>query len=413
MNIKLKLAVAIATAVVPASAMAESLDSFIHTSIANNNKVKSLAIDVDTAKLGISKSDLYYLPTVTAVTTASETFKKQKTGKIDFKKNREFNEQLNANALIWSDNVTGRRGVAKNQYNASMLDLAVQSQNISAQITTTAYAIRVYENLIKTGEDVLKKAHSIKKGIGRKVNGGLAKKSDLTTANVLLVEMENAILATKMKINQLKLTLEQVSGMSYPKNLVINDGDIEKLITDHVTTDVKNNINLRKKAIEKNISRGNVSNATNFINISVQAKTKYDMSKSVFDGKDSQIGLNVTLNLFDPSSYWKKKVAANKLSSASLEYDQLFNDLKIKVLSQESILKANNALMASERNSVAIKQKLIKQRQNEYEINVTSLYELIQSWNSYYSSMQQMSDTKVTLINTIMSIKTATGKVGY
>ncbi|MGR5365892.1 TolC family protein [Photobacterium damselae] len=411
MSSKLKLLVALVATALPVSTFAETLDSFVHSSITSNNKIKVLAVQAETAKLGVHKSDFYFLPSVTALTTANENFKKQKNGDYDFKKNRTIEEQLNMSSLLWSDNVSKQSDIATKQYQVALLNLATESQNITAKIKTTAYSIKIYEDLIQTGETILKRAHSIQRNIKQKVDGGLAKGSDLTTANVLLAEMENAILATKMKINQLKLSLEQVSGSKVPSDLIVTNQEVNSLIDDAVKTDVSGNIELRKKALEKDISRLSVSTATNLVDVSLQAKAKYDIDNRTFEGKDSQVGLNVSLNLFDPSTYWKRKAAVNKLRASVLEYDQLYHDLKINVQSQETILSANMALMDSEKHSVSIKKKLIKQRQDEYEINVTSLYELIQSWNSYYTSMQQLSDTKVTLVNTIMSIKTATGSV--
>ncbi|UKA04480.1 TolC family protein [Photobacterium damselae] len=411
MSSKLKLLVALVVTALPVSTFAETLDSFVHSSITSNNKIKVLAVQAETAKLGVHKSDFYFLPSVTALTTANENFKKQKNGDYDFKKNRTIEEQLNMSSLLWSDNVSKQSDIATKQYQVALLNLATESQNITAKIKTTAYSIKIYEDLIQTGETILKRAHSIQRNIKQKVDGGLAKGSDLTTANVLLAEMENAILATKMKINQLKLSLEQVSGSKVPSDLIVTNQEVNSLIDDAVKTDVSGNIELRKKALDKDISRLSVSTATNLVDVSLQAKAKYDIDNRTFEGKDSQVGLNVSLNLFDPSTYWKRKAAVNKLRASVLEYDQLYHDLKINVQSQETILSANMALMDSEKHSVSIKKKLIKQRQDEYEINVTSLYELIQSWNSYYTSMQQLSDTKVTLVNTIMSIKTATGSV--
>ena len=146
MSTKLKALVAVMLSVLPASAMAQSLDSFIHTSVTENNKIKVLAVQADTAKLGIKKSDLYFLPSVTATTHASENFKKQKNGSFDFKKNRTIDEQLNISSLLWSDNIGKQSDIAGKQYQIALLNLAAESQNITAKIKTTAYSIKIYED---------------------------------------------------------------------------------------------------------------------------------------------------------------------------------------------------------------------------------------------------------------------------
>ncbi|PSV00887.1 TolC family protein [Photobacterium kishitanii] len=385
------------------------LNQFITDSIKSSDKVHSLELLANNDQINQRSEEMYYIPTIKAGVVASTNFKKDKKGKLDFNGNKAVSQTFDLRTTLWSDSVSDRIGLADDRFGASKSDVLIQKNNIKAQLTTTLYSIKLYEDLIKEGKIILTKAENINKNIIKKVDGGLAKSSDKTTSKVLLSEMDNAILATSMKIKQLKLSAEQVSGMKYPTDIRITDGEIAALISTTPSSTIENNYELQKKSFAKDMSRRSVGLADSWIGVDAYARTKYDVLNTELQGKDTEFGIQVNIDIFDPSKFWKKRTAANQYKSESYSYDQMRNDLAIGLESQKSILKSNIALLESEKESIKIKRKLIRERQNEYEINVTSLYELIQSWNSYYTAVQQMTDTKVTILNTIMSIKVMTG----
>lgn len=398
------------------SAFAADLESYIQESISGSYRIKSLEAQANVERIRQEQEDKFYLPSLKIDHTTKMHMEDapapegvQGIGGIRPWENRVHESNVNLRSNIWRDNHNDVYDMLSAKTEAADFNVEIQKSNIRAQITTSVYNIYLYEKLIKVGEDILAKAKAIDTDIKDKVEGGLAKASDGTTAQVLITDMDNAILATKLKIKQLKLALEQVSGIPYPETMDINPKDVVTLLSKTPNTNIDNNKALLKKSMEVKAASKAIDATDNWISVDLYAKTKADnLTVSRFD---SEVGVMVTMDIFNPSSYWKEKTSTSQYQAEQYMLDQMNEDLLLSLESQLSILDSNRKLLHSQNESIAIKKDLIAERQNEYQINVTSLYELIQAWNGYYSAIQQKTDTEATLVNTLLSIDVLTGEI--
>ncbi|KDM90963.1 TolC family protein [Photobacterium galatheae] len=387
-----------------------SLNDYIEQSIGNSFRIKSLMSQYDVEKIRLEQEDKYYLPSF-KIDHTTKTHMEDGPEEVGINPwdNRKHESNVNLRSNIWRDNHNDVYSMLASKADAAGMNVDIEKSNIRAQITTSVYNISLYESLIREGEDILAKAKKIDADIRDKVKGGLAKASDSTTAEVLITDMENAILATKLKIKQLRLNLEQVSGIPYPKDMAVDLTTVDALIGKKAVGDVQNNKSLRKKALEVQAANKAIDTADNWMSVDLYAKTKAD--NLTLSRSESEVGIMVTLDLFNPANYWKDKTATSQYKSEQYMLDQMREDLKLSLESQLSILDSNRRLLESQEASITIKRDLIQERQNEYQINVTSLYELIQAWNGYYLAIQQKTDTEATLVNTMLSIDVLTGDI--
>lgn len=393
------------------SAIADtSLNDYINQSITGNYRIKSLEAQHDVEKTRWEQEDQFYLPTFTIDhTTKTHMMDGQEQVGIRPFDNRAHESNVNLRSNIWRYNHEHVQSMLGSKADAAGMNVDIEKSNIRAQITTAAYNIYLYERLIAEGEQILEKAKIIDRDIRRKVKGGLAKASDQTNAEVLINDMESAILATKLKIKQLHLNLEQVSGVPYPKDMQVSPKDVHSLIYKTPTASIQNNKALIKKSLDVQAASQSIAAADNLLSVDLYAKTKAD--DLTFNRMESEVGVMVTMNLFNPATYWKEKTSAFQHSSEKYMLDQMHADLALNLQSQLSILDSNHKLLSTQIESIEIKNELIRERQNEYQINQTSLYELIQAWNGYYTAIQMKTDTEATLVNTMLSIDVLTGEI--
>ncbi|MCY9861138.1 TolC family protein [Vibrio coralliirubri] len=387
-----------------------SLNDYIDQSISDNYRIKSLQAQHDLEKTRWDQEDQFYLPSFSIDhTTKTHMMDGQEQVGIRPFDNRAHESNVNLRSNIWRDNHQDVQKMLGSKADAAGMNVEIEKSNIRAQITTSAYNIYLYERLIAEGELILEKARVIDRDIRRKVKGGLAKASDQTNAEVLINDMESAILATKLKIKQLHLNLEQVSGVPYPKDMQLAPKDVHSLIYKTPSSGIESNKALVKKSLDVQAANQSIDAADNWMSVDLYAKTKAD--DLTFSRMDSEVGVMVTMNLFNPASYWKEKTSAYQHSSEKYMLDQMHADLALSLQSQLSILESNHRLLSTQIESISIKDELIKERQNEYQINQTSLYELIQAWNGYYTAIQMKTDTEATLVNTMLSIDVLTGEI--
>lgn len=387
-----------------------SLNDYIDQSIGNSYRIKSLMSQHDVEKIRLEQEDKYYLPSF-KIDHTTKTHMEDGRDEVGINPwdNRGHESNVNLRSNIWRDNHSDVYSMLESKADASGMNVEIEKSNIRAQVTTSVYNIFLYESLIREGEDILDTAKKIDADIRNKVKGGLAKASDRTTAEVLITDMENAILATKLKIKQLRLNLEQVSGIPYPEDMKIDIAAVDALIGKTNIGDINSNKSLRKKALEVQAANKSIDTADNWLSVDLYAKTKAE--DLTFNRTDSEVGIMVTMDIFNPSNYWKEKTETSQYMSEQYLLDQMREDMKLSLESQLSILDSNRRLLDSQEDSIKIKKDLIKERQNEYQINVTSLYELIQAWNGYYLAIQQKTDTEATLVNTMLSIDVLTGEI--
>jgi outer membrane protein TolC len=385
-----------------------SLDDYIQDSIDGSYRIKSLEAAHQVELLRAEQEEKYYLPSFKVDHTTKTNTMDNPIG-IKPWDSREHESNVNLRSNIWRDNHDEVYSMLSTKADASAMNVNIQKSNIRAQITTAVYSIFLYENLIREGEEILTKAKQIDSDIKNKVKGGLAKASDATTAEVLITDMENAILATRLKIKQLRLNLEQVSGVPYPEDMVVDMKSVNTLLAKIPKKSIDNNKTLLKKSLETKAKSLSIGASENWVSVDVFAKTK--ANNLTFDRSETEVGVMVTMDLFNPANYWKEKSSTAQYSAERYMLDQMQSDLKLSLESQLSILESNQRLLASQEQSIDIKRSLIKERQNEYQINVTSLYELIQAWNGYYLANQQKADTETTLVNTMVSIDVLTGDI--
>ena len=387
-----------------------SLSDYINQSVEHNYRIKSLNSQHDAEKVRLEQEDKFYLPKLSIDHTTKMHMMDgaEKMGIRPFD-NRVHESNVNLRSTIWRDNHVDVYGMLSSKADAAGINVEIEKSNIKAQITTAVYSIFLYENLVKEGEEILKTAKNIDKDISRKVKGGLAKASDSTTAEVLINDMDNAILATKLKIKQLRLNLEQISGVPYPNDMTMKSIDVRSLIKKTPSGSVSGNKALMKKELDVKAADHAIDTAENWVSVDLYAKAKTD--NLTLNRMDSEIGVTVTLDIFNPINYWKDKSATAQFKSEHYMLQQMRGDLELSLESQLSILDSNRKLLTSQLESVQIKKELIRERKNEYQINQTSLYELIQAWNGFYSAIQMKTDTESTLINTILSIDVLTGQI--
>jgi len=404
--------VAVAVSVLLGFSMTSSaktnLDEYISASIDGNFKISSLEAAYDVERLRSEQEEKYYLPSLKIDHTTKTHMEDNPVG-IKPWDSRSHESNVNLRSTIWRDNHESSQKMFDSKADAANMNVEIEKSNIRAQITTAVYNIFLYENLINEGEIILKRAKQIDADIKDKVQGGLAKASDATTAEVLITDMENAILATKLKIKQLRLNLEQVSGIPYPEDMGMDLTSVRALLSKVPNTSVEQNKSLLKKSLETDSKNHAIKSSDNWMTVDVFAKTKAE--DLTFNRSETQVGIMVTMDLFNPSSYWKEKSTTAQYNSERFMLDQMQKDLSLSLQSQLSILDSNKSLLESQNDSIKIKRELIKERQDEYQINVTSLYELIQAWNGYYLAIQQKTDTEATLINTLLSIDVLTGDI--
>lgn len=385
-----------------------TLDQYINQSIGGSYRIKSLESAHEAEKIRAEQEDKYYLPSFKIDHTTKTHMGDNPVG-IKPWDSRSHESNVNLRSNIWRDNHDSLYNMLSAKADAAGMNVNIQKSNIRAQITTSVYGIFLYENLIREGENIMVKAKQIDASIQDKVTGGLAKASDATTAEVLITDMENAILATKLKIKQLRLNLEQVSGLPYPEDMIIDMQAVNVLLAKNPSVSIEDNKTLRKKSLEAQSKNLAIDSSTNWMSVDLYAKTKAE--DMTFNRTETEVGVMVTLDIFNPSNYWKEKSSIAQYQAERYMLDQMREDLKLSLESQLSILDSNRRLLESQEESIDIKRSLIKERQNEYQINVTSLYELIQAWNGYYLAIQQKTDTETTLVNTLLSIDVLTGDI--
>lgn len=408
---KLKtLTAALAALISTQSAYAQvQLDDFIEQAIANSYKIRSLLATHDVAKIEADREDRHYLPSFSIDHTLKTNMMDHPDGGIRLWEGREQESNINLTSNIWRDNHDSVYEMLSTDAQIAGVDVDIEKSNIHAQIATQVYSIALYERLIQEGVEILSKAKQIDADIKRKVAGGVAKASEATTAQVLITDMENAILATNLKIKQLKLNVEQTSGSPYPEDLVVDLSEVDRLVNKIPCNDVTRNKTLIKKQLEVHSAKKTIETTTNWMSVDVYAKS--NAANFTYSKSDTEVGVTVTMNLFNPNDYWKEKTSTYEYTSQQYMLEQVHEDLKLSLESQKSIQSSNQKLLASQLDSIGIKRDLILERQNEYQINATSLYELIQAWNGYYLALQQKVDTEVTLVNTMMSIDVITGDI--
>lgn len=386
-----------------------TIHDYLDQSVEGSYLIKSLMETHQVEVIRAEQENQYYLPTFNIDHTTKTHMEDHPDGGIKPYKNRQYESNINLRSNVWRDNHDSVYKMLLAKSDVAGFDVEIEKSNVEAQIKTAVYSIFLYEGLIEQGEDILIKAKQIDADIKRKVKGGLAKASEQTTAEVLINDMDNAILATKLKIKQLKLNLEQVSGVPYPDDMALEPNEIKHLLAKIPLKDIANNKSLRKKALEVQTAQLSVDTNTNWMSVDLYAKTQ--ATNLAYSKFDTEVGVVVTMDLFNPTNYWKEKTSTHQYSSEKYMLDQMHEDLFLSLQSQLSIQESNRKLLDSQQDSISIKQELIKERQDEYQINATSLYELIQAWNGYYVAIQQKTDTEVTLINTMISIDVLTGEI--
>lgn len=381
------------------AASAMTVDQYLQTAINNSSKIQSLNALAEIDKTSLRQEELYFLPTADYTVTQKDVYD---TG-------WENEQNLTFRSTIYTDNHSDKMKSLSNASDASLLDVEIQKTAIKAKAYAALYKIKMYEDLIREGERVLKQARMIDKDIKQKVKGGVSKNSDSTTSEVLIKDMENNIMAIKLKIDQAKLDAEMVTSIKYPENLEISRKEIDNLISKRVVTDINNNKELLKASHSLKSTLYSTEAATNRYSLSVYNTTI--LADGSLNKADSEVGLELSIKLLNPSEYWKSKKSSYQYQSDNANYYQKRHDLETQIASQLTILDSNKKLWASQKDSLKIRKNLIEQRNNEYQINQTSLYELISALNNYYSTFQQLTETEVTLVNTILTVDTMTGEL--
>ncbi|CAH7353889.1 conserved exported hypothetical protein [Vibrio chagasii] len=283
----------------------------------------------------------------------------------------------------------------------SLLAVEMEEDSMKARILSSVYKIALFENLIEEGQRIIDEAQAINSDISLKVDGGLAKISDSTTAMVLLKEMESTILALQLRIDQLKIDLEASTGRPYPVDLTVPVSKVVAFVNQQPNTSTENNLALKRKRLEVKSARHAHNAADNWYSLDAYVKTEFN--EYDFANKSTEIGFELTIDLINPSNYWNDRKRVHSVQSERYQLDQLERDVSLGLTAQINIFESNMSLWESLVESLEYKKSLIDERHNEYEINLTSLYELIQSWSSYYSTVQQKTDTEATLVDTMIS----------
>lgn len=379
------------------AASAMTVDQYLQEAINNSSKIKSLNALAEIDKASLQQEKFYFLPTADFTVTQKNVYD---TG-------WENEQGLTFRSTIYADNHSDKVRSLSNASDASMLDVEIQKTAIKAKAYAAIYKIKMYEDLIREGERVLKQAREIDKDIKQKVKGGVSKNSDSTTSEVLIKDMENNIMAIKLKIDQAKLDAEMVTSAKYPESLEVSRQEIDKLIGKKVVTDISNNRDLLKASHSLESALYSAEAATNRYSVSMYNTTMF--SDGNLKKSDSEVGIELSIKLLNPSEYWKSKKTSYQYQSDHANFYQKKHDLETQIASQLTILDSNKKLWASQKDSLKVRRNLIDQRNNEYQINQTSLYELISALNNYYSTFQQLTETEVTLVNTILTVDTMTG----
>ncbi|WP_210499599.1 TolC family protein [Vibrio crassostreae] len=394
-----KVLLALSSAFIGVSTVAADIDDYIQSAIRGSHKINTLIELSEIDKIAIKQEEMYYLPTV------NYTF----TGKNVYSTGLENEQNLTFRSTLFNENHSDILKVLGSKSAASLMDVEIQKSAIAAQTVAAVYKIKLYEELIEEGERILEDAKKINSDIKQKVDGGVAKASDSTTSEVLIKEMENNIMAIRLKIDQAKLQAEMITGIPYPEEMTVSRDDVEKVIHRVVSSDITQNKELLKKKHLLDSTRFSIDSADSLYSVSLYNKNVANSGE--LSGSDSEIGLELSIKLVDPASYWKKKQNTHRYKSEQYTYDQMYKDLQMQIISQANILDSNKQLWDSQDDSLKIRKNLIDERGNEYQINLTSLYELISSLNTYYSTYQQRTETEVTLVNTVLSIDVLTGEI--
>lgn len=394
-----KVLLALSSAFIGVGTVAANIDDYIQSAIRGSHKINTLIELSEIDKISIKQEEMYYLPTV------NYTF----TGKNVYSTGLENEQNLTFRSTLFNENHSDILKVLGSKSAASVMDVEIQKSAIAAQTIAAVYKIKLYEELILEGERILEDAKKINSDIKQKVDGGVAKASDSTTSEVLIKEMENNIMAIRLKIDQAKLQAEMITGIPYPEEMTVSRDDVEKVIHRVVSSDITQNKELLKKKHLLDSTRFSIDSADSLYSVSLYNKNVANSGE--LSGSDSEIGLELSIKLVDPASYWKKKQNTHRYKSEQYTYDQMYKDLQMQIISQANILESNKQLWDSQDDSLKIRKNLIDERGNEYQINLTSLYELISSLNTYYSTYQQRTETEVTLVNTVLSIDVLTGEI--
>ncbi|MDK9790737.1 TolC family protein [Vibrio sp. D431a] len=398
---KLKyLPLALTMALSTSNVYALSINEFVDSSLEASPKIKALQSAHEADLEAIKEQENFYHPSL----------KYELDNKINVENRSEARDStLTLRSNILQGNRSDILDSLHSKADISKLAIETEASNMRAQIMSSVYKVALYEHLIKEGERIIDRANKINADISNKVDGGLAKTSDSTTSMVLLKEMESSILAIKLKIDQLKIDLEKTTGRPYPTDLEVELKEIVSFMAQHPVLSVDKNKSLMKKQLEAKVARFNLDAADNWYKLDAYAKSEFQEYN--FSNANTEVGLQLTIDLVNPSNYWKERQNVHRYDSERYMLEQMTRDTQLGLEAQMNILNSNKALWDSLVESLDYKKSLIKERGDEYEINLTSLYELIQSWSSYYATVQQKTDTEATLVDTMISVQVMTGEL--
>ena len=213
------------------------------------------------------------------------------------------------------------------------------------------------------------------------------------------------------EIELLKANIELSTGIKYPERGIELPNNILNKIDGYNTDEenIRNNLDYKLMNAQALAAKSNAKQQDTLMQVSLVADEKYNNSLRV--EKDSYVGVQVTLNIFD----FDKKIAskAGMLSYQTLKtkmdfkYKELFAKLRSLQLTSNSNEKELQGLEEQRKTTGMI----LASQKREYNISQSSYYEMLKTQYDYFALERKISEIKIAYAINKVSLLQVSGEL--
>ncbi|WP_370602690.1 MULTISPECIES: TolC family protein [Citrobacter freundii complex] len=402
MKIKLLIASSLMfSSLAQASDVSGTYTSFINNMYQESDVVRAKALELEAELLRANQTSYYFLPKITA-----DSKYKTDPGRGDI-----FDSKFSANALIYSTSITERFKEKDSKIRGAEISLLKEKENLYRSVVENLIGIKYYTSLDAKANKLERTAIDLYNQIEGRYLSGIAKASDVEQARLLIQKIKTESESINKEIELLKANIELSTGIKFPERGVELPNNILNKIDGYNTGEenIRNNLDYKLMNAQALAAKSNAKQQDTLMQVSLVADEKYNNSMRV--EKDSYVGVQVTLNIFD----FDKKIAsrAGMLSYQTLKtkmdfkYKELFAKLRSLQLTSNSNEKELQGLEEQRKTTGMI----LASQKREYNISQSSYYEMLNTQYDYFVLERKISEIKIAYAINKVSLLQVSGEL--
>lgn len=402
MKIKLLIASSLMfSSLTQASDVSGTYTSFINNMYQESDIVRAKALELEAELLRANQTSYYFLPKITA-----DSKYKTVPSRSDI-----FDSKFSANSLIYSTSITERFKEKDSKIRGAEISLLKEKENLYRSVVENLIGIKYYTSLDAKANKLERTAIDLYNQIEGRYLSGIAKASDVEQARLLIQKIKTESESINKEIELLKANIELSTGIKFPERGVELPNNILNKIDGYNTDEenIRNNLDYKLMNAQALAAKSNAKQQDTLMQVSLVADEKYNNSMRV--EKDSYVGVQVTLNIFD----FDKKITsrAGMLSYQTLKtkmdfkYKELFAKLRSLQLTSNSNEKELQGLEEQRKTTGMI----LASQKREYNISQSSYYEMLNTQYDYFVLERKISEIKIAYAINKVSLLQVSGEL--